>query len=820
MKNAIRALLLVSLVFGSALSFGQTLRSAAEPDYPPLSIVKPDGRADGFSVELLRAALSEMDRKVSFKTAPWNQIKNELAAGELDVLPLVGRTPEREKLYDFTVPYLILHGALFVRENESRITSLADLPGKRIAVMKGDNAEEYVLREKLSDQIISTTTFEEAFTLLSSGEADAVIAQKLMGVSLLQELGIRNIKVVGRPNDEFKQDFSFAVTKGNAELLADLNEGLALVVAKGTHRRLMNKWLGSSETISARSRVLIYGDDPTYPPYMFLDEQGRPSGFHVELLRAVAKKTGLEIIFQPETWSEVQHKMLDGELDITSMLYTPERDRLVDFSLPHSIMYAAVFTRTGAPPYTTIDDLKGQRIAVQNGDMLHEYALAQGWGDTLTVTEGEKEPLALLADGNVDFVLGYHIPGLYWIQQNGWKNIRTAEPRLMKAEYCFVVQKGNSELLDLLDDGLRQLKETGEYRTLYHKWLGKLDGTPRPLPLWFWIVAYGIGSAAILLFGINRLLKHQIKKRTAELRTSEERFDIATTAANIGVWERDLLTNCLLWDARMYALYGMPPGTGDAFELWKGAIHPDDVDRVLEDARKAGVDRKRFDDEFRIILPDGTIRYIRAFGKTIHDKNGTPVRMVGVNYNITESKQAEEALKKSEETFRSTIEDLQVGVVVHDADSSILLSNPQAQHLLGLTEEQIAGKAAIDPAWCFVRENLSVMKADDYPVSRAITTREKVSNITLGIQRPDREKITWVLASAMPVFTDQHELSRVVVNFIDITHKKNAEQQQRTRNNELERFNKAAVGREMRMIELKKEINTLCSQIGEPKRYR
>ena len=153
----------------------------------------------------------------------------------------------------------------------------------------------------------------------------------------------------------------------------------------------------------------------------------------------------------------------------------------------------------------------------------------------------------------------------------------------------------------------------------------------------------------------------------------------------------------------------------------------------------------------------------------------TVSNLADLTWDIVQQKRSEEALRESEEQFRSTVEDLLVGVVVHAADSSILLSNPQASRILGLSREQMAGKKDIDPAWHFVHEDLSVMAVDDYPVHRVIATGQPLVNQILGINRPDRVETIWVTVSAVPVFTEENELSRVIVNFMDITEHKEAE---------------------------------------------
>ncbi|MBI4698919.1 MAG: transporter substrate-binding domain-containing protein, partial [Nitrospirae bacterium] len=222
----------------------EAIKSASEYDYPPYCLVSKDGRADGFSVELLRAALSAVDLGVEFKTGPWEQLKNELSEGTIQVLPLVGRTPEREAIYDFTFPYLSAHGAIFVRKGETRIKTVGDLADKTVVVMRGDNAEEYVRRKNISFNIITVDTYTEAFQLLNEGKYDAVIAQRLMGLQLLQNMKINTVISLDFIIHDFRQDFCFAVRDGDKELLSLLNEGLSIVIADGTFDKLQKRWFG------------------------------------------------------------------------------------------------------------------------------------------------------------------------------------------------------------------------------------------------------------------------------------------------------------------------------------------------------------------------------------------------------------------------------------------------------------------------------------------------------------------------------------------------------------------------------------------------
>ena len=247
------------------------LHSASEYDYPPYCIVTKDGKADGFSVELLRYVAEKMNMDIDFKVGPWAEIKKELIDGRLDVLPLVGYSKEREKYLDFSAPYLVLYGGIFVRSENTDIKSEADLKDKEVIVMEGDSAHEYVLGKRTTDKVFTTKTYIEAFKELSEGKHDAIVVQKLVGITIIKELSLKNIKSLGgseiakdeiymplgREIKGFEQNFCFAVPRNQAgeELIQKLNQGLVIAFNDKTFDRLFEKWFPSERHIDLKDAI-------------------------------------------------------------------------------------------------------------------------------------------------------------------------------------------------------------------------------------------------------------------------------------------------------------------------------------------------------------------------------------------------------------------------------------------------------------------------------------------------------------------------------------------------------------------------------------
>ncbi len=186
------------------------------------------------------------------------------------------------------------------------------------------------------------------------------------------------------------------------------------------------------------------------------------------------------------------------------------------------------------------------------------------------------------------------------------------------------------------------------------------------------------------------------RKRAAHaLRIANERFTLAADAASIGVWEWNLPTNVLRWDDQMYRLYGrIHIASEEPYSLWAMSLHPEDrcrAEREINDALRANAN---FDSDFRIVLPDGQIRHLRAVGQIQRDASETAISMIGVNFDITARKQAELDLQHTSSLLRRVLDSAsELSIIATTPDLTIRVFNKGAERLLGYAGAEIIDSA-------------------------------------------------------------------------------------------------------------------------------
>jgi PAS domain S-box-containing protein len=187
-----------------------------------------------------------------------------------------------------------------------------------------------------------------------------------------------------------------------------------------------------------------------------------------------------------------------------------------------------------------------------------------------------------------------------------------------------------------------------------------------------------------------------------------------------------------------------------------------------------------------VLTKDGDERTVAWHNSVLRNATGDIVGILSSGEDITERQRVEEALRESEEKYRLLIDNMHAGVVVHAPDTSIILSNRRACELLGLTEEQMSGKTARDPAWRFVREDRTTMPLQEYPVNQVITRLRPLDNQVAGINRPVSNDLVWVMVNAYPVLDEEERLDHITVTFIDVTERVRAEEALREYSERLE----------------------------------
>ncbi|MEA1675111.1 response regulator [Nitrospirillum sp. BR 11163] len=154
-------------------------------------------------------------------------------------------------------------------------------------------------------------------------------------------------------------------------------------------------------------------------------------------------------------------------------------------------------------------------------------------------------------------------------------------------------------------------------------------------------------------------MTRELSAINTKLMAAGKRLTLATQAGGIGVWELDLATQELVWDDRMFQLYGVDPDTPRplTFATWQARCHADDLGRVLAEVQAAVRGEIPLDTEFRIRLPDGAIRHIKANGLVERDAQGQPLKIVGVNWDVTAARESARALaaekRRAEEANRA-----------------------------------------------------------------------------------------------------------------------------------------------------------------------
>jgi len=270
----------------------------------------------------------------------------------------------------------------------------------------------------------------------------------------------------------------------------------------------------------------------------------------------------------------------------------------------------------------------------------------------------------------------------------------------------------------------------------------------------------------------------ELKQAEEALKQSHERKRMILEVSSIGTFEFDLLTGEGRWNSVMYDLLGLKSDISQGNpELFFQFVHPADVVKLKADWEKA-LETGTFDSEFRIVRTDGQERWLTGKGRFLYGEeiNSRTTRFLGVNYDITARKKAEDALKRSEERHRVLSETMLQGVVHHDVDGKVISMNPAAERILGKSKEDLLGNTSVTEEHDTIRENGELFPGVEHPIMVSLRTGLPVRSAIMGVFNPKLDEYRWIGIDSVPVFRSGEKYpSEVYAVFGDITERKQAE---------------------------------------------
>jgi PAS domain S-box-containing protein len=277
-------------------------------------------------------------------------------------------------------------------------------------------------------------------------------------------------------------------------------------------------------------------------------------------------------------------------------------------------------------------------------------------------------------------------------------------------------------------------------------------------------------TAAVLVSLIPKTLAlpghNDLQEANKSLAAQSERLSLATAVAEVGVWDWDLTSNTVTWDATMFEIYGFAPLFPMVYEKWSAAVYPEDLAAVEAVLRKTIEQKGEGSNEFRINLPNGATRDVSAKYRAVVDERGNATRLIGVNMDVTERKRAEDTLRASEEQFRQLAENVREVFFIQTPDPvRTAYISPAYDEIWGRSRQELYDRPE---AW------IESVHADDRERAGRVFAKCMEgfpTDLEFRVTRPD-DTVRWIHARCFPVFDSKGRFIRAVGIAEDITERR------------------------------------------------
>lgn len=467
--------------------------------YAPFEFKDSDQVYKGLDVDIINEVAKRSGWTMNQSFPGFDAAVNAVQAGSADAL-MAGTTitEPRKKVFTFSDPYFDTKIVIATTKSNT-ISKYEDLKGKTVGVKNGTAAQAFLEenKDKYGYTIKTFDTGDLMYNSLSAGAVDAVMDDEAVIQYAIQKGQDLSIDIAG----EAIGSFGFSVKKGSQYeyLVEDFNKALAAMKEDGTYQQIMNKWLGattaSAETTDYSSRLSLTGSatakatpvkssytivsDSSFAPFEYQDETGKYVGIDMELIKAIAEQQGFTITIQNPGFDAALNAVQAGQADavIAGMSITDARKEIFDFSDAYYSSNILLAVKNGSD-IASYEDLKGKTVGAKNGTASYTFLESNKdkYGYTLKPFDEASGMYDSLNSGSIDALMDDEAVLLYAIQQG--RDFATPIPGEKSGEYGFAVKKGtNPELIEMFNNGMAALVESGKYDEILNKYFNATEET-------------------------------------------------------------------------------------------------------------------------------------------------------------------------------------------------------------------------------------------------------------------------------------------------------------------------------------------------------
>lgn len=567
-----------------------------------------------------------------------------------------------------------------------------------------------------------------------------------------------------------------------------------------------------SQESSTQQTKYVIGVARNLPPYSFLDKNGLATGYSVDLTNSIAKVMHLDIEIIIAPFGELRQALEKGEIDAMPMYYSESRKKIVDFTSPYSTVHNAIFIRKDSPDINTEDELRGKKIIVINGDIMHDYVLENELTDKLVVVPMESDALKLLASGDFDCALMAQLPGLYYVKELELSNIVTVGPLMVPSKICYAIKKGNTNLYNLLSEGLATLGETGEHNRIHDKWLGILipsGVSPGTVLKYITFAVVPLLLLLLIVIAWSRTLKKQVIQRTRELSESEERFRTIIENAPVLINSFDNNGRCVFWNKQCQKTFGWTIDEINTHDV-PLALFYTDSDVCEEVMKSVTTDPNGQFREWHPVTKEGKI--LSTLWANFHLPGG---QIYSLGHDITERIEAEEQTSIKDKQLRAIMNASQDFIWLLDKEFNILYGNRSGsirdiEDLIGIPIYSLLPKDAQSESKDHLEKAIKSKSFYKYEIDFKTEDGLGVVFENIAVPISSKGKVIGLTINSRDITTRkkaEEELAKYSLNLEDLVKERTAELEKSLK--DVERMNKLFVGREFRIKELRDKIKKL-----------